>query len=97
MRAWLTDKEADPYFYSILIVSFILFTIEIFVNCLINGEYQYSFFFYLDIVATLSLIPDIKWVYDLFGAIIGARPSYESVNVYAGEVSYVSFHSHSSK
>jgi len=39
MRAWLTEKPADPYFYSILIVSFILFTVEIFVYCLINAEY----------------------------------------------------------
>ena len=39
MRVWLTEKPADPYFFSILILSLVLFTVEIFVNCLINPEY----------------------------------------------------------
>ena len=64
-RLWFTTKEADPYFYGALIISFFLFTLEILINsCVVDG-FKYSFFFWLDIVATLSLFPDILWVMEL--------------------------------
>jgi hypothetical protein len=34
-------------------------------------NFKYSFFFYLDIIATLSLINDIPWLLDLLVAVIG--------------------------
>jgi uncharacterized membrane protein len=49
-------------------------------------DFKYSFFFWLDIIATVSLIPDIRWVLDLLGLLIGATPSYESVNAIAGVI-----------
>ena len=52
-------KEADPYFYIFLIISFVLFSVEIFINTMVKDDFKYSFFFWLDIIATLSLIPDI--------------------------------------
>lgn len=67
---WLTTKDADPYFYSGLIVSFFLFSTEIFINSLVQTDFKYSFFFWLDIIATLSLIPDIRWVNDQIGMIV---------------------------
>ena len=70
-----------------MIVSFILFTTEIIINSIVVDEFKYSFFFWLDIVATLSLIPDVKWVLDLLGVLINATPSYESVNAIPGVVS----------
>ena len=62
MRLWFTDKEADPYFFSVLLLCFIFFTIEILINSCVVDDFKYSFFFWLDIIATLSLIPDIVWV-----------------------------------
>ena len=84
---WLTTKNADPYFYAGLIVSFVLFSREIFVNSLVKSDFKYSFFFWLDIIATLSLIPDIRWISDVIGCIVDATPSYLSVDVTPGEVS----------
>ncbi len=84
---WLTTKEADPYFYSGLIVSFVLFSTEIFINSLVQTDFKYSFFFWLDIIATLSLIPDITWIADVIGGIVNSQPSYLSVNAIPGEVS----------
>ena len=84
---WLTSKEADPFFYSFLIVSFVLFSMEIFINSMVKQDFKYSFFFWLDIIATLSLIPDIQWINDAVGAIANATPSYESVNAIPGVVS----------
>jgi hypothetical protein len=40
----------------------------------------------LDIIATLSLIPDITWIMDLFMVLINGTPSYESVNARPGIV-----------
>lgn len=58
-RLWFTTKDADPYFWAALSLSFLLFTIEIFVNSCVVNDFKFSFFWWLDIVATLSLIIDI--------------------------------------
>jgi len=70
-----------------LIVSFALFTIEILINSVVAEDFKYSFFFWLDIIATLSLIADINWILDRIGLLIGATPSYETVDVVPGVVS----------
>jgi hypothetical protein len=63
-----------------------LFTTEIIINSIVVDEFKYSFFFWLDIIATLSLIPDIRWILDLLSSLINATPSYESVNAVPGKV-----------
>lgn len=62
LRLWFTDKSADPYFYGGLSASFVLFTFEILINSCVVDDFKYSFFFWLDIIATLSLITDIGWI-----------------------------------
>jgi len=59
LRAWWTPKEADPWFYSGLIFSMVMFTFEIILTTIVDHEFKYSFFFWLDIIATISLIADI--------------------------------------
>jgi len=61
-RLWFTTKDADPYFYGGLSASFLLFTIEIFINSCVVNDFKFSFFWWLDIIATLSLILDIGWL-----------------------------------
>ena len=53
---------------------------------MVKEDFKYSFFFWLDIIATLSLIPDIEWIIDACGFIINATPSYLSVNAIPGVV-----------
>ena len=65
IRLWVTAKPADPIFYSGLIVSFVLFAAEILLQTIVIDEFKYSFFFWLDIIATLSLVPDIVWLTDI--------------------------------
>jgi hypothetical protein len=62
---WLTTKPADPIFFYLLTISFFLFTLEILVTSVVNEDYKYSFFFNLDIIATLSLVSDIPWMLGL--------------------------------
>lgn len=79
-----TNKSADNYFFAALTLSMVLFTIEIITTTVVIDDFKYSFFFYLDIIATLSLINDIPWILNLLVQIIGQRPDYESVNAIPG-------------
>lgn len=64
IRVWATPKAADPYFYAGFLMSFVMFTVEILIKTVVDEEHKYSFFFWLDIIATLSLILDIPWFTD---------------------------------
>jgi hypothetical protein len=68
MRLWMTTKEADPGFFIGLVVSFILFAMELLINSCVVNYFKYSFFFWLDFIATLSLVPDIPWFVDFINA-----------------------------
>lgn len=52
-------------------IALILFTFEILASSLAIDDYKYSFYFYLDIVATLSIITDVQFLFDFFGQIFG--------------------------
>ena len=58
-RVWFLTKKADPFFYGGLIFSLIAFTGEILVNSCVVDDFKYSFFWWLDIIATVSIIIDI--------------------------------------
>ena len=62
IRVIATEKSSDIYFFSALTISFVLFIIEVLTASIVVDDFKYSFFFYLDIVATLSLINDIPWM-----------------------------------
>ena len=67
-----------------MLVSFGLFWAEILVNSVVDATFKYSFFFYLDIIATLSIIPDIPWILDLILALFGIEPHHVRVDAVAG-------------
>ena len=83
-RLWFTHKDADPYFYGGLSASFIFFTIEIFINSCVLNDFKFSFFWWLDIIATLSLIPDIGWVIQGIEILMAMNPSSKSADVIPG-------------
>jgi hypothetical protein len=70
-----------------MILSMILFTTEIIVTTVVIDGFKYSFFFWLDIIATGSLIPDIDWIRDvLLLLVLGKSPRRFSVDVIPGEI-----------
>ena len=72
LRFCLTDKSADPWFFSISIVALVFFVAEIFLNWISNPKWCCGFYFWLDFAATVSLIPDIGWIWDpIFAGISG--------------------------
>ncbi|OMJ66960.1 hypothetical protein SteCoe_36024 [Stentor coeruleus] len=64
LRLFTTSKNADYYFYISFIVILILFILEIFFTSLVVDDYKYSFFFWLDIIASVSLVLDIPYLID---------------------------------
>jgi hypothetical protein len=72
IRALCFAKSADTVFYGLTITAMSLFMIEIVIASISKEDYFLSFYFWLDLVATLSLIFDIGWFWD---AILGTGGS----------------------
>ncbi len=83
-RLWFTNKDSDVYIDGALIFTLLAFTTEILVISCVVDEFKYSFFFWLDIVATASIFVDvgILWngIYIVFGQ------SIESSDAIMGEL-----------
>jgi class 3 adenylate cyclase len=63
-RLAVTPKSADDGFSAAIIVCIILFSIEIIFSCIVRPPYRFSFFFWLDVLSTASLIFDINSVWN---------------------------------
>lgn len=62
-NGWLS-ADSDHYIDALQTTIMVLFTIEIFLTCLAKEGYFNSFFFWLDVVSTLSIIQDIGFIFD---------------------------------
>lgn len=68
-ESWTLGNAPDStnvILYSILMAIFVIFWIEIFVLVLVQEGYLWSFFFWMDIIGTISIILDIGWIADAF-------------------------------
>jgi class 3 adenylate cyclase len=63
LRLAAFSKSADTGFYATSLVALILFAFEMMLNWVADAEYRLGFYFVLDFVATISLIPDIEWIW----------------------------------
>jgi hypothetical protein len=79
-----TTKAFDPYFYSGLVVSFILFSLELLLQSCVVDDFKYSFFFWLDFIATFSLVIDIPWFMDFIKYYLDAEQSAYALDVKPG-------------
>lgn len=73
--------SADPVLNILSIVCMICFAFEIVVHSLGTREYFGSFFFWLDILATTSMVMDIQAVRDAILASSGGSESLESTTL----------------
>jgi len=53
----------DQPIYIITFIVFLLFCLDVMLNCLATPSYIGSFLFYMDVLGTLSLLPDIPWIW----------------------------------
>lgn len=65
----------DDFFFFLTTVCFLLFLGEISVSCYAIKGYFLGFFFWLDILATLSMLADIGWIMDNVTIVIGGDTS----------------------
>ena len=56
--------DADDTFYALTSLSFFMFIVELIMACFCKDDYFLGFYFWLDLVSTLSLITDIGWIMD---------------------------------
>ena len=56
-------KKADPVFFVLTLISIFLYTLEIVLSCIAIEGYLPSFFFWVDIVSTLTMVPDCGWIW----------------------------------
>lgn len=63
MLAFTVDD--DPICFGVTCFCFAMFAIEIFLASIAKEKYFLSFFFWLDVLSTISMIPDIGWIWDL--------------------------------
>lgn len=59
------QKKDDAIFYILYIIFMFIFGLEIVMFSICQKDYFLSFFFFLDILSTLSFLFDIKWFTDL--------------------------------
>lgn len=64
IRILAFPKSADDIFYGITLLGMILFIVEIMIASYAKDGYKNSFFFWLDIVSTVTMIPDCGWIWD---------------------------------
>jgi len=65
IRILAVSKRLDPIFYISTLLCFFIFTVEILLSCYAKAEYLFSFFFWLDILSTVTLLLDVGWISDL--------------------------------
>ena len=83
LRHWFTNKDADIYFYILLVIAFEFFGIELLmlVHSCLKDDFNYSFFFWLDFIATFSLVLDVSWLVDIFNNMFNLPLSYTTNDV----------------
>lgn len=62
LRLICTNKPADMTFNVFVFVCLFVFAVECFLSCLGKDDYYLSFFFWLDVISTASLVLDLSWV-----------------------------------
>ena len=70
IRLAVTDKPADDGFYAMSCVCMLFFILELVMSSIVKDGYFLGFYFWLDLLSTVSLLTDIGWIWDL---IIGSQ------------------------
>lgn len=64
VRILLIPSTVDDIFYWVTFGCMMSFAIEICIASYCKEDYVNTFFFWLDIVSTVSMVPDIPWIWE---------------------------------
>jgi len=65
IRIMSFSKETDEIFFGFTSAALVIFLGEMGLSCYAQPNYFNSFFFWLDLVSSLSMVPDIGWIWQL--------------------------------
>jgi hypothetical protein len=69
IRILVTNSFHDNVFYILVLFCFGIFVLEIIFSSIGMHEYFLGFYFWLDIISTLTILLDVGWIQDaLFGS-----------------------------
>ncbi|OMJ84319.1 hypothetical protein SteCoe_14605 [Stentor coeruleus] len=74
------SKSQDDGFFALSCCALSFFSIEMIMSFIFKGEYRWSFYYWLDLIATLSIIPDIDWAWNPIVGINSSSTSSSNVN-----------------
>ena len=80
-RVWFTDKDKDMYFFTFVMISFGLFSLELLLKSCVVDDFKFSFFFWLDFIATISLLLDLPMFMDSIQGLFNLPSSEDLINV----------------
>lgn len=66
IKILFTQKGADIVFNILNIIALVLFSVEIIFGFIGKPVYRWSFFFWLDIISTVSMLLDLTWISNEF-------------------------------
>ena len=78
IKKMMLSPSYDNLINSIYLSFLILFALEIILTCIAKPDYMSSFFFILDVIATVSLILEIDWIFDSLISSIVENDSQET-------------------
>ena len=82
----MTTKPSDDFFYSMALIAMILFIFELSLNFYARKSWRFGFYFWLDLLATISLIPDIGWFWEpLSAGLFGTEADEQAKAIEAGK------------
>jgi hypothetical protein len=67
-----------------MMVALFLFCFEILAISVVDDSFKYSFFFYLDIIATVSIVFDVPYLSDPLTNLIGSSTAKDNLNAEPG-------------
>jgi len=64
IRIIALNKDTDDITNIVTVIVFVIFSVDIGLSCISFDDYVFSFFFWLDLVSTISLLADITWLFE---------------------------------
>lgn len=62
VRQMAFTAQSDTIFYILSSISLAAFSVEIILQSMLREDYWLGFYFWLDVISTVSLLTDIGWV-----------------------------------
>jgi class 3 adenylate cyclase len=90
IRIWATDKSAGAAFDAMVWVCISVFVVEMVLSCLGKPGYFPGFFFYLDFIATMTLLLDVSYVNEWFVDLLASGQGGKSDQAESGKAARLS-------